>query len=107
MPAIHENTVSEYRVRPVTRYVVTRYRFLNDTESQKGSCGSECLGEFDRSNQAYAVAYALASEETRTRELSPGDERVMYPQEVAETSGNIIGDAIESVLPQAVLDATR
>jgi len=49
----------EYKVRPVTRYVVTRY----ESDGQSGSCGT--IGEFDNERKAKDVARALASEEIR------------------------------------------
>lgn len=45
----------EYRVRPVTRYVVTR--FENDTDT--GSGAIETLGEFDNEGYAQRVKAAL------------------------------------------------
>lgn len=44
----------EYRVRPVTRYHVTRF------ESDGNKAGVESLGEFDNESQANKVAKALA-----------------------------------------------
>jgi hypothetical protein len=49
----------EYRVRPVTRYVVTRY--AADKEDKLGSC--EGKGEFDSEHAAREVALALAKAE--------------------------------------------
>lgn len=52
-----------YRVRPVTRYSVTRW---HSEEADDGRCsgGSECCGEFDREDTAEKVALALAAQET-------------------------------------------
>lgn len=47
----------EYRVRPVTRYIVTRYSEFGD------ACGSDVCGEFDNENSAIRVAMALGNEE--------------------------------------------
>jgi hypothetical protein len=44
----------EYKVRPVTRYIVTRF------ESDGESGGSEVCGEFDREENAMRVGFALA-----------------------------------------------
>lgn len=49
----------EYRVRPVTRYIVTRY-------SRAGGgrlCGSEGYGEYDNEPTALEVMMALAQQE--------------------------------------------
>lgn len=48
----------EYRVRPVTRYHVTRFE-NEDHDNGRCSGGSESLGEFDNESQAFKVADAL------------------------------------------------
>jgi hypothetical protein len=63
----------EYRVRPVTRYVVTRW---HDGEG----VGVEQKGEFDNFDTAYAVGYALCKHEHQELGYPPGDERVQYPK---------------------------
>lgn len=45
----------EYKVRPVTRFVVTRYH------QNEASAGVETCGEFDNARQAGLVAGALAA----------------------------------------------
>lgn len=56
----------EYRVRPVTRYIVTRFERQDDNN---GLCsgGSEGCGEFDREDSAEKIAMALANAETHGR----------------------------------------
>lgn len=49
----------EYRVRPVTRYIVTRYH--SDTDG--GPSGVETIGEFDNLGRADVVGAALANSE--------------------------------------------
>lgn len=66
----------EYRLRPVTRYVVTRYH----EEANDGPCGCETRGEFDNEETAYAVAYALAKQEHERLGYPIGDERIQYPE---------------------------
>lgn len=66
----------EYKVRPVARYVVTRY------ESRGKAGGSEQLGEFDNAETAHAVAYALCRAEHERLGWPVGDERIQYPQHV-------------------------
>lgn len=46
---------TEYRVRPVVRYIVTE--FTSDPENGAGGCGP--IGEFDNEQQAEAVKRAL------------------------------------------------
>lgn len=68
----------EYKIRIVTRYVVTRY-----DESDGGRTGS-CItqGEYDNADLAYEVAYALAKEQSRLLGLAPGDETVIFPEPI-------------------------
>lgn len=50
--------VVEYRVRPVVRYIVTRY------ESSDNATGASTMhGPFDHEEAAYAVGYALCKTE--------------------------------------------
>ena len=49
----------EYRVKPITRYVVTRW---HDSE---GCGGVDTIGAYDNGEAAYQVAYALCREEHR------------------------------------------
>lgn len=64
----------EYRVRPVTRYIVTRYE-----EDGRGA-GSDPKGEFDNYETAYAVGYALCKEEHDRLGWPLDDERIQYPR---------------------------
>lgn len=64
----------EYKVRPVTRYIVTCYR----EDCKSGS--SETKGEFSNGDVAYQVAYALAKNEHNSLGYPPGDERIQYPK---------------------------
>lgn len=66
----------EYRVRPVTRYIVTRFEAPRpDTRAM----GSSQHGEFDNFETAYAVGYALCKAEHDRLGWPPGDERIQYP----------------------------
>lgn len=68
----------EYRVRPVTRYVVTR--FHSESGEGRGGCGSSVMGEYDNQQMAYEVGYALCKAEHDRLGFPPGDERITYPQ---------------------------
>lgn len=72
----------EYKVRPVTRYVVTRYQ-----ESASGQIGgsSQC-GEYDNPDVAHEVACALCKQEHERLGLPLDDERVRYPQRRVNTA---------------------
>ena len=52
----------EYRVRPVTRYLVTRYGEYSDAEGRGCGSSSPC-GEFDNEELAEKTAIALAHRE--------------------------------------------
>jgi hypothetical protein len=67
-------TKIEYRVRPVTRYIVTRF------ESGDTHVGSTQHGEFDNGEIAYHVAYALCRAEHEKAGTPPGDENFQYPR---------------------------
>lgn len=67
----------EYKVRAVTRYVVTRF------EQQDRSSGSSGCGEFDNFDTAYAVGYALCKAEHDRLGWPVGDERIRYPAQTA------------------------
>jgi hypothetical protein len=72
---------TEYQVRPVTRYIVTR--FATEQASEGGCCGasSSAIGEFPSGQQADLVADAMVAkdradgiESSRTRHgLSLGE----------------------------------
>lgn len=66
--------VIEYRVRPVTRYVVTRFHSEGEGPV-RGMAGCETCGEFDNMERANTVAHALHASEpgsTYARLVDPG-----------------------------------
>lgn len=65
----------EYRVRPVTRYIVTSFRDEGD-----GGCSGRGHGEFDNEQTAYEVGYALARAEHERMGWPLDDERIQYPR---------------------------
>ena len=68
----------EYRVRPVTRYIVTRY------EETAHTGASTTHGEYDSEEVAQEVGYALCKAEHDRLGWSPSDERIQYPRPVIE-----------------------
>lgn len=67
----------EYRVRPVTRFIVTRWQ-----GDEAGHCqqASQTVGnDYSNADTAYEVAYALCKAEHDRLGYPPGDERVQYP----------------------------
>lgn len=78
-------TKVEYRVRPVVRYMVTRYE-----EKGPRSAGSTPKGEFDNAHIAYEVGCALAKDELQRLGWLSGDERMLLPipfVDIAERNG--------------------
>lgn len=66
----------EYRVKSITRYVVTRYE-----EGADGNAGSVSeRGSYDNAEVAHEVAYALCRAEHERLGLPLGDERIQYPK---------------------------
>lgn len=76
------NAQIEYRLRPVTRWIVTRYEteLPQDGVTSKGTSSQH--GEFDNADTAYAVGYALAAAEHQRLGYPPGDMRVQYPEPI-------------------------
>ncbi len=68
----------DYRVRPVTRFVITRFE-REDHPNGMCSGGSECRGEFDNYDTAHAVAYALCKLEHDQSGEPPGSSTFTYP----------------------------
>lgn len=76
-------TFVEYRVRPVTRYVVTRFERQESDDGRSGTCAN-CVekGEFDNAKTAYEVGYALAKDEHGRLGYLPDDPRIQYPERI-------------------------
>lgn len=68
----------EYRVRPVTRYIVTRYE-RTESAGVSGGCVQQ-RGEYDNAETAYEVGYALCKAEHERLGWPPADERIQYPK---------------------------
>lgn len=71
----------EYRVRPVTRYVVTRY----EDQGENGTANIRGLGEYENQQVAQEVGYALCRAEHERLGWPPGDTRILYPQPIHGT----------------------
>lgn len=54
---------TEYQVRPVTRYIVTRYALDGASEGGAQGVSSVAVGEFDNGQQADLVADALVAKD--------------------------------------------
>lgn len=73
----------EYRLRPVTRYVITRY----ENQGENGTAAIRTIGEFDNQRDAFDVGTALCRNEFLGADLMPGD-KFIYPQMIP-TADNI------------------
>lgn len=73
----------QYKVRPVTRFVVTRF---HSTEEEDGtfSGGSGTLGEFDCFAYAYQAANAMAKEERQELGDMVDDKNFAFPDRFAK-----------------------
>lgn len=70
----------EYRVKDVSRYIVTRYHGGPDGAS------IEERGEYGNKNVAHEVAYALCKAEHERLGWDVGDPRIQYPKaDISET----------------------
>lgn len=63
------NKIIEYRVRPVTRYIITRFH-SETTPAGFGRVGSEMLGEFDNQVKAERIAQALTGMESGAKYIT-------------------------------------
>ena len=81
----------EYRVRPVTRYVVTRWQSGERHGSQMTCGSSETRGEFDNERSAYEVAYALCKHEHNASGELPGSMNFIYPRPVGADDAELVG----------------
>lgn len=85
----------EYKVREVTRYIVTRWegqkatvtydaignRVVNSSNYNMGvPAKTSQHGEYNNGELAYTVAYALAKAEADRLGYGPGDDRIQYPE---------------------------
>lgn len=68
----------EYRVRPVTRFIVTRYG------KDGGTGSSEQKGTFDDPDVAYDAAYSMCKVEHESHGWPLDDTRIQYPRRLAE-----------------------
>lgn len=71
-----EPRLIEYKVRPITRYIVTRY------EEGETNGSSSQHGTFDNPTTAHLVAYALCKQDHERLGWPIDDERIQYPQEL-------------------------
>jgi hypothetical protein len=107
---MREPTLIEYRVRPVTRYIVTRFEgYASNVEGgAAGGSGSVCgRGEFDNAETAYEVGYALAKADHARMGWPIDDPRIQYPQHlepdvtVKEVDSQHFSVPVENVLAGA------
>lgn len=93
----------EYSIRPITRYIVTRYETSGPDENGRGSGSCAQIGaEYSTAEGAYEVGYAVCKVEHERLEWPAGDDRIQYPQHPAVTAQvdrqRLIDDGSVSVL---------
>lgn len=72
--------IVEYRVRPVVRYIVTKFT-AEETAPGCGAVGSSVIGEFENQNRAVLVSEALSRLDGHPIKWEPMDEP---PQEMPQ-----------------------
>ncbi len=70
----------QYRVRPITRYVVTRFESHDDGNGRE-SGGSSERGQYDNAQIAFEVASALCKAEHDAAGTPPDDPNFIYPRQ--------------------------
>lgn len=92
----------EYRVRPITRYVVTRFeKDVDETgRSVGGGTGNGAGAEYGNYGTAFAVAYALAKAEHERLGYPICDPRIQYPREdMGEVSEAMASSQVGDIWP--------
>ena len=80
----------EYRVRPVTRFIVTRFHQADNGRSE----GSEAFGEYGNELRAYEVMMALARSEKNPYVVYVGGNAADVPNQcLADMDGLSKGEA--------------
>lgn len=74
----------EYRIKPVTRYIVTRHEDASDDPGTKAGSVSQIGNEYDTADVAYQVGYAVCKVEHDRLGWDIGDERIQYPRELTK-----------------------
>jgi hypothetical protein len=70
----------EYRVREITRYIVTRYETSGPDDEGKGSGSVTTVGEYANADMAYEVGYAVCKAEHDRLGFPIDDARIQYPR---------------------------
>jgi hypothetical protein len=87
-----KTTFTEYRVRPVSRYIVTKYVSESDPETGSGSQGSSLIGEFPNRHVATDVAHAFAGAHDH---VSGVNQNILPNHDIPALLRNIAEDASE------------
>lgn len=92
-----EPTKIEYRIKPVTRYIVTRY------EESDAGCSVRDFGDYSRTDDAHNIAYSLCSVEHKMLGWPVDDGRIQYPKQ-----GLLVTDEVEAleIAERTILDQT-
>lgn len=78
----------EYRIKPVTRYIVTKFEAWNYPPEDKCAQADEThvveLGEYANADMAWEVGYALAKQRHELIGWPLDDDRIRYPNRPGE-----------------------
>lgn len=78
---VRPDVVTEYRLKPVTRYVLTRHRGLaHGARDPAAGASCEVIGEYPSPITGYQIAYALGRLEIAQRALPPNTPLVIVPE---------------------------
>jgi len=83
-----ETMLIEYKVRPVTRYNVTRFKESDEDIAGNKRSGSSVVGTYDNEDVAHEVGYALCKAEHDRLGWPIGDERIQYPRRGVKTESS-------------------
>lgn len=78
----------EYRVKPVTRFIVTRWEdpLSDKPEPHNVACARQIGNEYANADMAYEVGYALCRAEHERLGWPIADERIQYPRHPNEAN---------------------
>lgn len=76
----------EYRIKPVTRFIVTRWEDpkSGSPEPHNVACARQLGNEYANADMAYVVGYALCRAEHERLGWPLDDERIQYPRHPKE-----------------------
>jgi hypothetical protein len=87
----------EYRVKPVTRYIVTRHEDASTSPDVKSGAVTQIGNEYDTADVAYQVGYAVCKVEHERLGWPIDNMRIKYPQDPSAVSTQGIPEEFNAV----------